>query len=240
MAIATAAAIIGAGVAVAGAVSDREAGNASAAGLEENRAFAIQQAGQAREDLLRLFPAAEQNINLGFQAGLDTFAQTIPLQAGVFQAGNVAAQQQLLAGAPQVQAALLGGPVDFSALQPTQLPFDTSFSQAQLPEFQTIESTGLLKGIKEQEAISNQVDQSITSAFQDVLGRDPDPSALAFFRGRITEGGLVSPTAVAAVRAELAASPEGLQFAQPQTNGRTTGPTDIGRVDISRGLRGRA
>lgn len=52
----------------------------------------------------------------------------------MFGAGNVAAQEQLIGGLPQIQAALLGQPVDFSQFQPTQLTPDLGFTQAQLPQ----------------------------------------------------------------------------------------------------------
>jgi len=82
-----------------------------------------------------LFPAAQQNAQQGFQGALDVFGQSIPAQTGVFQQGNVAAQNQILAGLPQMQNAILGGQVDYSALQPTQLQMpDLSFLQQQLPQ----------------------------------------------------------------------------------------------------------
>ena len=96
-----------------------------------------EQAALAREDVLALQPAQEENRNLGFQSALDVFAQTIPQQLGTFQQGNVGAQQQLLAGLPQVQAALLGQQVDLSALQPKTIGFDAGFAQQQLPQFQS-------------------------------------------------------------------------------------------------------
>jgi hypothetical protein len=80
-----------------------------------------QSTAQAREDLFKLFPAAQQNTQQGYQGALDVFKQTLPQQAGVFQAGNVAAQNQLLAGMPQFQNAILGAPVDYSQFQATQL-----------------------------------------------------------------------------------------------------------------------
>ena len=102
----------------------------------------LQQAGvkDARDDILKLFPSSEGNLQLGFQNALDIFGQSLPAQTGAFQQGNVNAQQQLLAGLPQIQAALLGGNVDFSGLQPSKI--DTSnlgFFQQQLPQFTGIE-----------------------------------------------------------------------------------------------------
>ena len=93
---------------------------------------------QSREDILKLGPSAEVNRNLGFQAALDVLGQTIPQRFDTLQQGNVGAQQALLAGLPQIQAAILGQPVDLSGLQPQAINVDTSFAQQQLPEFGTI------------------------------------------------------------------------------------------------------
>ncbi|MBL4622905.1 MAG: hypothetical protein JKY89_10945 [Immundisolibacteraceae bacterium] len=91
---------------------------------------------KARDDLFKLFPAAQENAAAGFQSALDVFGQSLPAQSQVFQQGNVAAQQQLLSGLPQFQNAILGGNVDLSQLQPTQLQQpDLSFFQQQLPQF---------------------------------------------------------------------------------------------------------
>jgi hypothetical protein len=89
---------------------------------------------QAKSDLFKLFPAAQQNAQRGYQGALDVFNQALPQQAGVFQAGNVAAQNQLLAGMPQYQNAILGAPVDYSQFQATQLQqpsFDFANQQLQ-------------------------------------------------------------------------------------------------------------
>ena len=89
---------------------------------------------QARNDLFKLFPAAQQNTQQGYQGALDVFKQALPQQAGALQAGNVAAQNQLLAGMPQYQNAILGAPVDYSQFQATQLEqpsFDFANQQLQ-------------------------------------------------------------------------------------------------------------
>jgi hypothetical protein len=90
---------------------------------------------QARNDALGLFPQGQQARSLGFQGALDVLGQTIPQQLQAFQAGNVGAQQNLAAGLPQFQNAILGGQVDFSAFQPTRIPIDTGFASQQLPNF---------------------------------------------------------------------------------------------------------
>lgn len=94
---------------------------------------------QARGDLFNLFPSAEANSQKGYQSALDVFGQFMPQQASTFQQGNVAAQNQILAGMPQAHNALMGGAVDYSQFQPTQLDYDPSMFQQQLPEYQTIQ-----------------------------------------------------------------------------------------------------
>jgi len=102
----------------------------------------IEQArGQSRQDVQQLFGAAQQNLLAGQQAGLDLRGQVIPQQLETFQQGNIAAQQQLLGGLPQVQNALLGLPTDLTGFQPTRINFDPSFAQQQLPQFQSPELT---------------------------------------------------------------------------------------------------
>lgn len=135
----TTAAVVGTGLAVKG---QRDAKKQASAGISAqkdqnatNEAFIREQAAKAREDILPQFGLAQEARQQGAQAALDVFGQTIPQQAGVFQAGNVGAQQALLAGLPQIQNALLGRPVDLSGLQAQQLPFDTGFAQQQLPQF---------------------------------------------------------------------------------------------------------
>jgi hypothetical protein len=116
---------------------------AQAAQAAENlatREFIKQQAEQARGDIFRLIPAAEEARRLGTQGALDIFGQTIPQQAQVFQQGNVGAQRALTQGLPQILAALRGTPVDISQFQPQTLQFDPSFAQQQVPQFQTTAS----------------------------------------------------------------------------------------------------
>jgi hypothetical protein len=130
-----AAAVVGGSV--LGAVASRNATNKSINASEAAGERASEQLNQstakAREDLFKLFPAAQQNTQQGYQGALDVFNQTLPQQSGVFQAGNVAAQNQLIAGMPQFQNAILGSPVDYSQFQATQLQQpDMNFANQQL------------------------------------------------------------------------------------------------------------
>jgi len=125
--------------AVAGNVAKNKARHSAAAQSKQAAAKADEQiqetTGQAREDLLKLFPAAQQTGRQGFQGALDVFGQSLPAQTDVFTQGNIGAQQQILQGLPQIQNALFGNQVDYSQLQPfeVQQP-DLGFFQQQLPE----------------------------------------------------------------------------------------------------------
>lgn len=119
--------------------AEKKAGQTEARNLQEAQQIIQQQTEQARGEALPLFNAAQQNLAQGFQGGLDVLGQTIPQQFQAFQGGNVAAQNALLAGLPQQQAAILGQQLDPNALQAQQLalPSFSTFRQ-QLPDFTTI------------------------------------------------------------------------------------------------------
>ncbi len=119
--------------------ASKKAAEAQQKGLEKGQEFVRTGTKEARADLFRLFPQAQQAGQQGFQGAIDVFGQTLPQQAQAFQGGNIAAQQALLAGQPQFQSAILGGPVDLSGLQPFRSqPVDFSFAQQQLPQLQSL------------------------------------------------------------------------------------------------------
>ena len=129
-----------AGSAVIGAISSNKASKKAAKASEKSAATAAGEtrraADEARADVNRLFPQAQMAGQQGFQAALDVFGQSVPAQQQAFQGGNVAAQQQILNGLPQIQNALFGNQVDLSQLQAYQAPQqDYSFLQQQLPVF---------------------------------------------------------------------------------------------------------
>lgn len=127
-----------AGAAVIGGVATNVAQNkaSKAQGKATDRSIAATQQGtaEARADINRIFPQAQETANVGFQGALDVFGQSVPAQFDVFQQGNVAAQQALISGLPQIQNAILGGNIDFSALQPFQAQnLPTGIFQQQTP-----------------------------------------------------------------------------------------------------------
>ena len=127
-----------AGAAVVGAVaSDRaskKAAGASKYASDTASAETRRAADEARADIFKLFPASQDALAGGYQGAADIFGQAMPQQADVFQQGNVAAQQQIAAGMPQFQNAILGGQVDYSQFQPVELQ-QPDFSYMQNQEF---------------------------------------------------------------------------------------------------------
>lgn len=93
---------------------------------ERTQQFIEEQAGLARDDVMRLIPQAGQAAQQGYGAAIDLMQGIAPRQIGAVRGGNIRAQETLLAGMPQVQAALLGGPVDNSALQVARLGPDSA------------------------------------------------------------------------------------------------------------------
>lgn len=75
----------------------------------------------------------------GMQQGLGMIGQLYGPTANLQQQGNLAAQRMLLAGLPMQRAAILGGNIDYSQLQPQTISYDPNmlagiFGQAQLPQ----------------------------------------------------------------------------------------------------------
>jgi hypothetical protein len=132
-----------AGSSLVGAVASRNASKraANTAANTQDRQMAATAAGikKARGDLFNLFPTAEANSQKGYQSALDVFGKFMPQQASTFQQGNMAAQNQILAGMPQQHNALMGGQVDYSQFQPSQVNYDPSIFQQQLPQYKSID-----------------------------------------------------------------------------------------------------
>ena len=115
--------------------AEKDAARAQTQALEQSQLFTREGVEQARTDVNALFPAAMQNARQGSQAALDIFGQSAPAQIDAFRGGNVAAQNQILAGMPQFQNAILGNQVDFSQFQPFEgTQQDLGFLQQQLPQ----------------------------------------------------------------------------------------------------------
>jgi len=94
---------------------------------------------QSRFQSMQLAEAAQKNALAGYQGGMDVLGQTIPAQLQALQGGNMNAQNTTRAGLDPQIAAILGGNIDLSGLQPQQAPMpDFGMFQQQLPDFQTV------------------------------------------------------------------------------------------------------
>lgn len=105
----------------------------------ESKQLISRNADRARQDVLRMFPQAQQTLAQGTQAALDVQGQAFPQQMSAFQQGNMGAQDAQLRGLSAMQKALMGQPVDMSYARTQNLMspinVDTSFSQQQVPQF---------------------------------------------------------------------------------------------------------
>ena len=111
-------------------------------------AYIQQMMDQSRGDMMGLWPGAMDNANMGYQAALDMFGQSVPQQMGAFTQGNMNAQSTLLGGLDPYMAALMGNPVDMSGLQPRGVNYDTSWIPQNLPEYAS--AANLLGGAPQQ------------------------------------------------------------------------------------------
>lgn len=84
--------------------------------------FIREQTGLAREDVQRLFPAAQELRGEGFAGALELIGAGVGPTLEAFQAGNVGAQRALASTLPQIQNALLGLPT--TGFEPTALDID--------------------------------------------------------------------------------------------------------------------
>jgi hypothetical protein len=85
---------------------------------EASQAFIEKQVNQARGDIFKLFPVAQQARQQGIQSGFNLYKAALPTQTQYFQQGNIEAQKQQLAGLGQIQNAILGRPINQNALRP--------------------------------------------------------------------------------------------------------------------------
>ncbi len=100
---------------------------AQSAANAATQAFIERQSGQARADVMALFPQAQEQRTRGFEGALDILSRGIDPRLAAFQQGNIGAQGVVAGALPQIQNAILGRPLDLTALQPQPISVDTSF-----------------------------------------------------------------------------------------------------------------
>ena len=123
---------------------------------------------QARSDVFALQPYSDQAFQRGYQSSADMYGDSIEQQLRLLGDGNYAAQQQLLAGMPQYQNAILGNPIDNSALQPVRLDTSTGMDfmfNPQMPDLgQPTDYGALLGGGVGTKDLSQYVQPGMTNA----------------------------------------------------------------------------
>ena len=92
--------------------------NATQKDNKRRQAFIEEQTALARGDTNRLYRDSMQPLKQGYQAAIDALGGTLKQQIDTSARGNYYGQEALLSGLPQFQNAILGNPVDNSALQP--------------------------------------------------------------------------------------------------------------------------
>jgi hypothetical protein len=75
---------------------------------EQSLKFIQDQVAKTQGQLFQLFPQAQASRQQGMDYAANVYGMAMPAQMKAFQQGNVGAQQALLAGLPQQNAALLG------------------------------------------------------------------------------------------------------------------------------------
>jgi len=122
--VAAAAGAVTAGAAVAGAVGDRNAAKAAQKNSykerDESLAYIREQVAKTQGQLFNIFPQIQQNNQAAMLAGIDFYKQAFPQQLSSFNQGNMNAQRTLAGGLQPMNAAILGGTMDLSQIQPQQ------------------------------------------------------------------------------------------------------------------------
>lgn len=196
-------AVVGGAMSAKGA---QDAADAGAAGQENAAAIIREAAKEAKKTIFDMAPIAEQNYQMGTQAGLNVLGQSIAPQSQLARGGNIAAQQQLIAGLGQQQNALLGRPVDMSQLQTYQggaIP-DINY---QLPEFQS--------AIPESyQQIKREIEGDVTGIYQHRLGRDPTLGEMEHYTQYVQPSDMsgAKPKRVDEMSKELKESDEGQAY----------------------------
>jgi hypothetical protein len=143
----TTAAVVGAAASVGGALADNNNQRNARSDAERNRAesrrYIDEMAAKTQGQLFSLFQPIQQNNNAAMLAGLDVYKQAFPAAMNSFNQGNMNAQRTFAAGLPQMNAAILGGNLNLSGLQPQQAQVNPQAMQAlfnpQAPSFAPIQ-----------------------------------------------------------------------------------------------------
>lgn len=110
------------GGAAIGAVGSNSAAKKGAKAAERGQDILAQSREQARGDVNRIFPLAQEMQAQGFDDFRNFLTnQVVPQQTQPFIGGNMAAQAQVARGLPQIQNAILGRQTDLSGFKARQV-----------------------------------------------------------------------------------------------------------------------
>ena len=183
--------VVAGGLGLAASRQDRKSVEKANESAERQRAESIafidKSIKQARGDLFKLFPSAQKSMTTGFQGSLDVLNQAFPQQLQAFQGGNVAAQNQLIAGLQPQRAAVLGQDINFNP-QATQL--QTPALQGTLPEFGSIDELGLQASSPAAAGAGLQANVNPAGVAQQLQGIDPQLAQQLIAEYQATQGGL--------------------------------------------------
>ena len=183
--------VVAGGLGLAASRQDRKSVEKANESAERQRAESItfidKSIKQARGDLFKLFPSAQKSMTTGFQGRLDVLNQAFPQQLQAFQGGNVAAQNQLIAGLQPQRAAVLGQDINFNP-QATQL--QTPALQGTLPEFGSIDELGLQASSPAAAGAGLQANVNPAGVAQQLQGIDPQLAQQLIAEYQATQGGL--------------------------------------------------
>jgi hypothetical protein len=110
------------GSAVIGGITSSKATKAGAKAAKDGQDILAASREQGRSDVMNQFPIAQQSQTKGFEEFRDFLTnQVVPQQSSPFIGGNMAAQEQISRGLPQIQNAILGNPIDTSGFRARQI-----------------------------------------------------------------------------------------------------------------------
>lgn len=127
-----------AGTAIVGGIvndrASRRAADTAQNTSDAQLAYMRQAENRARQDINSLFPHATEARNQGFQQSMDLLGSALPVTIDALQQGSMGAQNVVAGSMPQMQNAILGGPIDYSFMQPQQVNVDIAGLLGGLPQ----------------------------------------------------------------------------------------------------------
>lgn len=103
----------------------------------DSQAYIERMTKQARQDVFKLFPQAQKSRQQGLDSSYDLYKRLVPIQADIFQQGNMGAQDMLAKGLPQIKNAIMGNPVN-TDFKPVGLQLPTGRQMPSAPQLQPV------------------------------------------------------------------------------------------------------